>query len=120
MNTLLMAWRRDRRGAGHRLRVARERAGLSQLALSSASGVTNDTICRLELGRRSPQAGTIERLAHALGVEPAALAIGEPDPSADWPADDEAADDPAASAALIGRGPTVVPPLSAPVSAQPS
>ena len=93
MNTPLMAWRRDRRGAGHRLRAAREAAGLSQLALSAASGVTNDTISRLELGRRAPQAGTIERLARAIGVNPAVLAIGEPAASDGLLPDDEDLDD---------------------------
>ena len=97
MNALLMAWRRDRRGAGHRLRIARERAGLSQLALAAASGVTNDTISRLELGRRSPQAGTIKRLARSLGVAPTALAIGEPAPDDD--PSNVAEDQPTASAA---------------------
>ena len=81
MNALLMAWRRDRRGAGHRLRIARERAGLSQLALAAASGVTNDTICRIELGRRAPQVATIERLAKALNVPPDRFVTDEPTPS---------------------------------------
>ena len=103
MNTPLMAWRRDRRGAGHRLRAVREAAGLSQLALSAASGVTNDTISRLELGRRAPQADTIERLARALGVEPVALAVGEPAPSDGLVPDDEGADDPVAGAPAPSR-----------------
>ena len=92
METVVRSWRRDRRATGHRLRVLRERAGLSQLSLSSASGVTNDTICRLELGRRAPQAATIERLARALAVEPVRFITAEPAdtarPEDDWSDDD--------------------------------
>ena len=65
------------------MRALREWAGLTQLALSAASGITNDTICRLELGRRSPQAATIERLAKALDVEPLRFVTDEP-PEEDW------------------------------------
>ncbi len=92
METVVRSWRRDRRGTGHRLRVLRERAGLTQLALSSASGVTNDTICRLELGRRAPQAATIDRLARALAVEPVRFVTAEPADDA-WPEDDGSEDD---------------------------
>ncbi len=92
METVVRSWRRDRRATGHRLRVLRERAGLSQLALSAASGVTNDTICRLELGRRSPQAATIERLARALAVEPVRFVTPEPVDDA-WPEDDGTEED---------------------------
>ena len=79
MNTIVRAWRRNRRAAWHRLRVLRERAGLSPLALAAASGITNDTIRRLELARRAPQAGTIERLAKALDVAPLRFVADEPD-----------------------------------------
>jgi excisionase family DNA binding protein len=75
---VVMAWRRDRRAAGFRLRALREAAGLSQLALAAASGVTNDTICRLEMGRRSPRRDSLGRLAHALGVAPEELIGGGP------------------------------------------
>ena len=70
------------------MRALRERAGLTQLALSAASGITNDSICRLELGRRSPQAATIERLAKALDVEPLRFVIDEP-LEEDWTTEDE-------------------------------
>jgi transcriptional regulator with XRE-family HTH domain len=82
MNTIVRAWRRNRRASGNRLRALRQRAGLSQLALAAASGITNDTICRLELGRRSPQAGTIERLAKALDTDPQRFVSDEPED--DW------------------------------------
>ena len=88
MNTIVRSWRRNRRASGNRLRALRERAGLTQLALSAASGITNDSICRLELGRRSPQAATIERLAKALDVEPLRFVTDEP-PEEDWSTEDE-------------------------------
>ncbi len=83
MDSVLRAWRRNRLAAGQRLRALRERAGLSQLALAAASGITNDTICRLELGRRAPQAATIERLARALAVPPERFVTDEP-PEETW------------------------------------
>lgn len=70
METIVRQWRRNRPAARHRLRVLRERAELSQLALATASGVTNDTISRLELGWRSPR---------ALGVAPERFIFDEAD-----------------------------------------
>ena len=65
------AWRRDRRRAGARLRALREAAGLTQLELAAAAGLSHEAVSRLELGRRAPQAGSVHKLARALGVEPA-------------------------------------------------
>ncbi len=79
MKTVVWAWRQNRRACGQRSRALRERAELSQLALAKASGITNDSICRLELGRRSPQARTIEQLAKALNVPPERFVTDEPD-----------------------------------------
>ena len=76
---VVRSWRQNRRVSGRRLRSLRERAELSQLALAEVSGITNDTICRIELGRRAPQAATIERLAKALGVDPEQFVTDEPD-----------------------------------------
>jgi transcriptional regulator with XRE-family HTH domain len=81
MNTVVRAWRQNRRASGQRLRALREEAELSQLALAAASGITNDTICRIELGRRAPQAATIERLARALNVAPERFVSDEPAPA---------------------------------------
>ena len=64
------AWRRDRRRAGMRLRALREAAGLSQLQLAAASGLSHEVISRLELARCSPKAATVQALAQTLGVEP--------------------------------------------------
>jgi excisionase family DNA binding protein len=44
------AWRRDRRRAGGRLRALREAAGLSQLGLAAAAGLTHEEVSLLELG----------------------------------------------------------------------
>lgn len=78
MKDVVQAWRRSRLASGARLRAIRERAEMSQLALSQASGITNDTICRIELGRRAPQAATIARLAKALDVPPERFVTDEP------------------------------------------
>ena len=74
---VLPAWRRDRRSAGLRLRSRREAAGLSQLDLAAVSGVTHETISRLELGRRAPHAETVRRLARALETTPGELVAGD-------------------------------------------
>jgi len=64
------AWRHDPRHAGRRLRALREAAGLSQLQLAAASGLTHEAISRLEVGHKSPNARTVHQLAHALRVTP--------------------------------------------------
>jgi transcriptional regulator with XRE-family HTH domain len=79
MKDVVRSWRQNRRSSGRRLRAFRERAELSQLALAEVSGITNDTICRIELGRRAPQAATIQRLAKALSVVPEQFVSDEPD-----------------------------------------
>jgi transcriptional regulator with XRE-family HTH domain len=56
-----------------RIRSARERAGLTQLELAIAAGLTPATVCRLERAKQSPHLDTIQRLATALGVKPAEL-----------------------------------------------
>jgi transcriptional regulator with XRE-family HTH domain len=57
-----------------RLQPVRERARLSQAALARASGVAQATISRIEAGKTAGiDLRTLERLANALGVEPAAL-----------------------------------------------
>jgi excisionase family DNA binding protein len=64
------AWRQNRRRAGKRLRAIRETAGLNQIQLAAASGLTHEAISRLETGRCWPYAETVRKLARALGVEP--------------------------------------------------
>ena len=64
------AWRQHRRRAGKRLRAIREAAGLNQIQLAAASGLTHEAISRLETGKCWPYAETVRKLARALGVEP--------------------------------------------------
>jgi transcriptional regulator with XRE-family HTH domain len=49
------------------------------------SGVSTTTIIDTEHGRRVPGADTLERLAIALGVEPAWLAYGDGRAPKGWP-----------------------------------
>ena len=65
---------------GQRLRQLRVEQALTLRALGERSGVTYDTINKLELGRRPAHATTIRKLADALGVEPKELMKGD----ADW------------------------------------
>src|SRR5918994_7999086 len=64
------AWRQNRRRAGKRLRAIREAAGLNQIQLAAASGLTHEAISRLETGKCWPYAETVRKLATALDVEP--------------------------------------------------
>src|SRR6478752_2025647 len=48
------AWRQDPIHAGRRLRMIREAAGLTQIHLAVASGLTHEAISRLETGRYAP------------------------------------------------------------------
>src|SRR5215203_1815220 len=61
-------WRENRKRAGKRLRAIREAAGLNQLQLAAASGLTHEAISRLEAGKRAPLATTVVKLAQGLGV----------------------------------------------------
>src|SRR5947209_4433072 len=51
-----------------RLRHLRESAGLSQYALAKITGLTKQTMSKLETGRHDPSWTTIQLLAKALGV----------------------------------------------------
>jgi transcriptional regulator with XRE-family HTH domain len=55
------------------LKAARSRADLTMSELAEQSGVAIDTISAIERGVRVPQARTLNKLARALGVDPAAL-----------------------------------------------
>jgi transcriptional regulator with XRE-family HTH domain len=61
---------------GANLRRTRERAGLTQEALTDSTGVHMTEISRLENGRKDPQLTTIVRLATGLGVPAAELVAG--------------------------------------------
>ena len=62
-----------------RLRELRLTRLLSMRELEELSGVSYNTIWRLETGRTGAQPRTIRRIAAALGVEPAELVKGELD-----------------------------------------
>jgi transcriptional regulator with XRE-family HTH domain len=57
-----------------RLRELREEAVLTVRELSALSGVSEDTITKIENGHRKARPGTVRKLAKALGVEPRELA----------------------------------------------
>lgn len=56
------------------LRLARKRAGITQRELADRTGVAQPAIARIESGRASPRAATVEKLLTACGfrltVEP--------------------------------------------------
>jgi transcriptional regulator with XRE-family HTH domain len=56
-----------------RLRELRRQKVLSMRELEEKSGVSYNTVWRLETGRTGAQPRTIRKLADALGVEPAEL-----------------------------------------------
>ncbi len=62
-----------------KLRQLRRARALSQRDLSRESGVSQDTVTRLETGQREAQPRTIRRLAEALAVEPRVLMKGGTD-----------------------------------------
>jgi DNA-binding XRE family transcriptional regulator len=58
---------------GRKLRRARSKAGLTQLALAHKSGYKGPDagahICRIEAGAQKPQLETLIRISKALGIE---------------------------------------------------
>lgn len=64
------------------LKQAREHAGMTQQALSDASGVSARTVIRIEVDHEySPNMATVWALADALGISVADLLADAPDPS---------------------------------------
>src|SRR3954471_23061762 len=70
LDAVVPAWRKDPIHAGRRLRALREAAGLTQLQLAAASGLTHEAISRRETGRHAASADTVRALAQALRVVP--------------------------------------------------
>ena len=70
LGAVVPAWRADRQRAGTRLHLLREVAGLSQLQLAAATGISHEAISTLEAGKRAPLAATVRSLAQGLGIEP--------------------------------------------------
>jgi len=58
-----------------RLQTLRERAGFTQYRLAQLSGVSKQTLSRLEMGTTQPSWDTVQALARGLGVEVGAFAI---------------------------------------------
>lgn len=63
-----------------RIRVERERQGLSQAELARRSGVSQSNLTRLENGGRACTISTLTKLAHGLGMKPAELLGSRLDP----------------------------------------
>ena len=78
VGAVVPAWRRDRQRAGQRLRTLREAAGMTQLQLAAASGLTHEVISWLETGKRAPRAATVRALAQALQVAPEQFVGSDP------------------------------------------
>jgi excisionase family DNA binding protein len=72
------AWRDDPQRVGKRLRALREVAGLTQLQLAAASGLTHEAISQLERGRRAASAESVRALAQALRVVPEQFVARDP------------------------------------------
>ncbi len=53
---------------GLRLRLLREKRGLSVRALADLAGIGFSTVHRIETGKKKPRLETLEKLAKALGV----------------------------------------------------
>ncbi|MDO6728265.1 cupin domain-containing protein [Cognatishimia sp. 1_MG-2023] len=53
---------------GLRLRMIRERAGLSQRALAKATDVTNSTISLIEAGKMNPSVGALRRILDGIPI----------------------------------------------------
>jgi DNA-binding XRE family transcriptional regulator len=58
----------QRKMVGSRIRAARESASLSQQELSRRSGIAQESLSRIETGRRDPRLGTLRRLAKGLDL----------------------------------------------------
>lgn len=62
---------------GQLVAAHRRRLGWTQRKLAEAADLDEDTIGRIEIGRRGVSFGTIEKLATALKVDPAELFTSE-------------------------------------------
>lgn len=58
---------------GNRIRLFRERRGMTQRQLGEAAGILEATVRKYEIGQRNPKPDQIAKIAEALGVTPNAL-----------------------------------------------
>lgn len=86
--------RDDRRAIGHRIRMARERAGYDREQLAERVKVHAGSIARWETGGSVPHAYTMERIAEVTGVPVEMLRTGRADPGEPIGAVHTSADDP--------------------------
>lgn len=68
-----VAGKRLRERVGYNVRRARTEAGLGQRAVAASSGVDVSSLSKIERGMGNPTLDTLERLAEAIGTDPAAL-----------------------------------------------
>lgn len=61
--------KKQQKATGKRIKELRLRAGLSQLGLAELSGVSTNTVARLERGEHRISSETVEKLAKALDVK---------------------------------------------------
>src|SRR5256885_674722 len=93
----------------HRLRVAREDAGISQRELARRAGVTRALVGSIEQGRHVPAVDAALRLARALGTTAEALFGAEPHVEAHLATGGHAADGTVVRAATVGDQVVVAP-----------
>ena len=72
---------RNQEHLGHRVRLLRARAGVTQAALADAVGITREAISMLERRREADWAAKARRLASALRCHPGELFAPLPDVS---------------------------------------
>lgn len=56
------------RKIGARIRLYREKSGMTQESLSESAGISQNFMSQLETGRRNPSVGTLSRIAAALNT----------------------------------------------------
>lgn len=62
-----------KRRFGRLVAAHRKRVGLTQRQLAEAADMSDDMVARIEVATTGVSFGTVEKLAHALGVDPAEL-----------------------------------------------
>jgi transcriptional regulator with XRE-family HTH domain len=63
---------------GRQIRLARERAGLTQAKLAEAAGIADETVSRIERGAYEPAVSTLISIGEALGIGLDVIAEGAP------------------------------------------
>lgn|SRR5215203_3026568 len=74
---------------GKRLRELREGRGWTRVQLGVYAGVSTATVSLVESGQRTPNAETLVKLAHALGVEPGDFFMESASPKVEAPTSPE-------------------------------